>query len=603
MNGSTGNILRVDLTRGIHSIEKVDPSIAGSFIGGRGLGVKIYTDEVMPDVDPLSPENKIVFSAGPLVGTGAICGSFCSIISKSPLTGILNLGLVRGHFGGEMKFAGFDSIVIEGRSDFPVYLAIIDSKISLRPAIHLWGRTNSTTDALIKGELGDRWGAYEIYTASIGPAGENLSDLSVIVTEGGMETIGGGGLGAVMGSKNLKAIALKGRNSIIVADGNRLMQVVTALKNRINSSKITSEWIPIFGTAYLINLCHKRGILPVKNFQEISFKEEDEKFIDEALSRLSTLPRRGCFSCPIACIKRSESKGLAIAQGFEDIGLLGLNLCIRDLNSIDQMSHLCREMGIGLIPLGGFLSTVMELQERGKLKPKGIDLDIEFGGIEGAIKLTKLSAKGKEAEKIPFRNGLDMARYFDEPDAFMGVKGASMPPIDPRGFQAIGLHLSTSNFGSEHFWVFSIVEEIIKENGDFDSGDISGKAEMVKEYQDIGASLDSLGLCPYILLGLKPRNLIPMIASVIGMDLKIEDLINIGERIWNLERSFNAGGGLRRLDDNLPSRFLHEPLKEGPAKGHVCRLSEMLPEYYKLRGWNEMGIPSLDTLRSLGLKD
>jgi aldehyde:ferredoxin oxidoreductase len=272
MNGWTGQCLRVNLSEGEFQTEALPHGLLDKFLGGRGLGVKILFDEIDPLVEPLSPENKLIFVSGPLVGTGAVTGASCNVVTKSALSGTIACAKMRGHFGAELKFSGYDMIILEGKAESPVILSIIDDKIKIQPALEYWGRTTSETEDLFKKALTDQWAGRETYLVSIGPGGEKLIPLANIINDGFL-SVGGAGIGAVMGSKNLKAIAVKGSHSLNVADGNRFMQVVTNLTNKLNSAPMTSQSMSAWGSAFFVGLCYQKGILPWNNFQTASFSE------------------------------------------------------------------------------------------------------------------------------------------------------------------------------------------------------------------------------------------------------------------------------------------------------------------------------------------
>jgi aldehyde:ferredoxin oxidoreductase len=276
MYGYTGRCLRVNLSEEKHSIEDLPPKLLTQFMGGRGLGVKVYSDEVDPKTDPLGPENKVIFVSGPLVGTGAVTGASCNVVTKSALSGTIACAKMRGHFGAELKFAGFDMIIIEGRAESPVILSILDDKISIQPGLQF----------------------------SIGPAGEKSVPLANIVNDGFL-SVGGAGIGAVMGSKNLKAIAIRGSHSLSVADSDRFVRVVTNLINKLNSAPLTSHSMSAWGSAFFVDLCYQKGILPQNNFQGAAFTELKD-IGTEALSNAFALRSSGCFACPIACLKKTD---------------------------------------------------------------------------------------------------------------------------------------------------------------------------------------------------------------------------------------------------------------------------------------------------------
>jgi aldehyde:ferredoxin oxidoreductase len=605
MNGWYGRCLRVNLTEGKHKIEKLNSDHLQNFLGGRGLGVKVYSDEVSPHVDPLSPDNKLIFSSGPMVGTGAVTGASCNVVTKSALTGTLACAKMRGHFGAEMKFAGFDMIIIEGKAETPVILTIMDDRIRLVPALEYWGRSTSETEDKFKESLGDQWIARETFLVSIGPAGENLLPLANIINDRFL-TVGGAGTGAVMGSKNLKAVAVKGQHSLKVADGNRFVQVVNTMINKLNSAPLTSQSMPQWGSAFLVGLCYQKGILPGNNFQKASISLRH--IGTEALEGAFALRSRGCFSCPIACIKKTDIKhhayeGKGMIPTYLAIGSLGTNCGVSDLSIIGTANMLCAEMGLDPVATGGFLATAMELVEKKMATTEELKIDIRFGNGNGILEALRLISMKKEHAKRLGQGGKALAESFERPDLFMGVKGMPLSPFDPRAIQGMGLHFATCNYGSHHLYAYTFIDELLNVNESMDPSDTKGKPGLTKLYQDTTAVMDSLGLCCWPLMGLKFKNFVPLVNSCLGTNHTAEDLLSIGERVWNLERLFNMRAGFNRFHDVLPHRFTEEPISEGPAEGQISRVNEMLPEYYYLRGWNDQGEPMKETLKALGLED
>lgn len=606
MYGWTGRCLRVNLTERDFQIEDISSELLEKFLGGRGLGVKVLSDEMETSVDPLSPENKIIFVSGPLVGTGAVTGASCNVVTKNAYSGTIACAKMRGHFGAELKFSGFDMIIIEGKSETPVILTIMDDKINIQPALEYWGRTTSETEDLFKRSLNDRWTERETYLVSIGPAGERLLPLANIINDGFL-SVGGAGIGAVMGSKNLKALAIKGNHSLNVADGNRFTQMVTTLINKLNSAPLTSQSMSAWGSAFFVGLCYQKGILPWNNFQTVAYKES-KNVETEALANAFALSSRGCFACPISCIKKTDMNnplfmGRGMAPTYLAIGALGLNCGITDLTTIGLANMICAEMGLDPIAAGGTMATIMDLAERGILSVDDLKLDLRFGQGEEMLKVLNLISTKKRYARTIGQGGKALAEEYGDHEAFNGVKCLPMAPFDPRGIQGMGLHFATSNYGPHHLYAYTFIDEVLNVHEPSDPWSIEGKPELVKRYQDTTAIMDSLGLCNWPLMGLKFNNFIPMVNSCIGSGYRADDLLEIGERIWNLERLFNIKAGFGHNDDTLPERFLKEPIPDGPAKGHISKLDKMIDKYYRLRGWDNEGKPHIDTLRALELME
>lgn len=606
MNGWTGKCLRVNLTKNDFQIEDVSQELMEKFLGGRGLGAKVLFDEIDPLVDPLSPENKVVFISGPLVGTGAVTGASCNVVTKSSLSNTIACAKLRGHFGAELKYSGFDMIIVEGKAESPVILSILDDKINIRPALEYWGRTTHETEELFKKSLKDKWEARETYLLSIGPAGEKLVPLANIINDGFL-SVGGAGIGAVMGSKNLKAIAVKGSQSVTVADGNRFGQVVTTLINKLNSAPLTSHSMTAWGSAFFVDLCYQKGILPFKNFQSSSVGDSRIVAI-ETLSNTFAMRSRGCFACPIACIKKTDVnnplfQGKGMAPTYLAVGSLGHNCGITDLTTIGMANMICAEMGLDPMAAGGTIAVAMELEEKGILTKDTLKFDLRFGNGEDLLKVLTLMSTEKEHAKTIGQGAKALAEEYGNPQLFMGVKGISMAPFDPRAIQGMGLHFATSNYGPHHLYAYTFIDEVLNVNGPMDPWSVEGKPELTKRYQDITAVMDSLGLCNWLLMGLKFNNFIPMINSCLDTGFRVDDLFMIGERVWNIERLFNIRAGFDSSYDTLPERFLKEPIPAGPAAGQVSKLDEMIGEYYNLRGWNEEGLPQSETLKTLNLEE
>lgn len=605
MYGWTGRCLRVNLSEGKHRIEEINPELLDKFLGGRGLGVKVYSDEVDPQSDPLGPGNKLIFVSGPMVGTGAVTGASCNVVTKSALSGTIASAKMRGHFGAELKFAGFDMIIVEGRAESPVILTILDDKINVRPALEFWGRTTSETEAVFKKNLDDEWAARETYLVSIGPAGEKLVPLANLVNDGFL-SVGGAGIGAVMGSKNLKAVAVKGSHSLSVADSDRFVRVVTTLINKLNSAPLTSRSMSAWGSAFFIDLCYQKGMLPQKNFQGVAFTESKD-IGTEALSNTFALRSSGCFACPIACLKKTDVnyplfKGKGMAPTFWAIGALGLNCGVSDLGTIGMANIICADMGLDPIAAGGTVATAMELEEKGIASRDTLKLEFRFGQGEDLLQALTLMATKKGHAKRIGKGGQAISVEYGAPKSFMGVKGLPMAPFDPRSIQGLGLHFATCNCGPHHLYGYTFIEEVLNVHEELDPWSTEGKPELVKRYQDMGAVMDSLGLCNWPLMGLKFNNFVPMINSCLDTDYRADDLFRIGERIWNLERLFNIKAGFDHTHDTLPERFLKEPIQDGPAQGQISKVDEMIPRYYDLRGWSDRGEPLPETLEALELE-
>ncbi len=602
MYGWTGKVLRVNLTEGKCTTCDTDPKCIEAFIGGRGLGVKTYVDEVDSSTSPLSPENPLIFSAGPLAGTGAVCGSMCMVISKSPLTNSIVSGRMKGHFGCELKSAGYDMIVITGMSESPVYLSVVDDDVTLKPALEIWGKTTNETENIILSEFDDPWIAREHYIASIGPAGEAQVSISIITNEG-HRVAPGAGLGAVMGSKNLKAIVIKGTKGTRIARDQPFIQVVSNILNRIRSKAITSQMLPRFGTPFLTKVLHEKGLLPVNNFQKSMFKHIDE-VSGKALVSAFRIKNVGCFSCPIACVKFTELDSVAegICPDYEALAALGPNLGVHDLRCIMEAYRISIDLGIDPVCAGSAIACAMELYERGYLSEGVTQQKLNFGNSGLTIQVLKEIGYTDGLSKLLGKGPSEVGKRFGHPECSMTVNGHALPPYDIRGIQGFGLHTATSNSPGDSLAGYTIIDEILGVYEACNPSDTDGKASKVKYFQDVSAAMDSIGVCIHLLMAVGIKQIFPMLKNAIGTDIKLDDMLLAGERVWNLERLANLKAGLTDAKDSLPDRILREPIREGSAEGSLLRIDETLPEYYRLRGWSEAGVPSPDKLAELGLE-
>ncbi len=612
--GYMGRIARVDLWSGKVRYETLPEEVLKKWIGGRGLGVYLALREIPPRIDPLSPANKAFVLTGPLTGVAGIpaAGRWCSV-TKSPLTNTVHDSHSGGKFGPYLKFAGFDGIIIEGAAEKPVYLWVHDGKIEIRDATHLWGKdVHTTTDMLVE-ELSAEVGkseAKEIKVACIGPAGENLVRFAAIMNDKN-RAAGRGGHGAVWGSKKLKAIAVYGKAKPTIAREDKFREVVAKVMKKIKENSVTGEGLPKLGTAILVNIINKAGIFPTKNFKTGVFPEAEkisgetlaEKYVDWNKQREEI-----CWGCPIGCARYSVVKeGKFTGEGggpeYETIWAFGAQTGTSDFPAIIKANFLCNELGLDTISMGHVIGTLMELVEKGKIPPEKLrGLKVEWGSGEAIVELTWRTA---------FRSGIGddlaegakrLAEKYGAPEVAMVVRGQELPAYDPRGAQGHGLGYATSNRGGCHLRAYMISPEVLGVPKLVDRFSTEGKPELVKHFQDVFAVVDSLVLCKFTTFALWTEDYAEMLSAVTGWDITPKDIEIIGERIWNAERAFNVlSFGDGREYDTLPKRLLEEPMPEGPAKGYVTKLSEMLDKYYEVRGWKD-GRPTRAKLEELGLK-
>jgi aldehyde:ferredoxin oxidoreductase len=606
MNNWPGRLLRVNLTDGSWMVEEINPKLARDYIGGRGLGTKLFCDEVDPKVDPFSPENKLIFMTGPLTGTGAPSGGRYMVITKSPLTGAIACSNSGGYFPAELRFAGYNAIIFEGKAKEPVALWINDDKIELKPAKDLWGRTTHETEEIIRSQIEDEWLAEETRIACIGPAGENLARIACIINDK-HRAAGRSGVGAVMGSKNMKAVVVKGTRGIQPADCESFEKATRAAMHKLRTSPITSEGLPTYGTAILVDIINESGILPTRNFQQGQF-EKAEAISGESLTETVLYRNKGCFACTISCgrmtrIDDPPFAGRGEGPEYETVALMGAGCGIDNLAPITKANYLCNELGMDTISAACTVATAMELYEKGYLPEEAAGMDLRFGNAEALVELIGQMGWGKGLGKLAADGAFRLSEHFGHPELFMGVKKQEAPAYDPRGVQGMGLAYATSNRGACHVRGYTITNEILGVHEKRDPFATKDKALMVKEFQDLASLVDSSGLCLFAILtpDFGIEDVRAMLHSVSGFDYTPQEVQTASERIWNLERLFNLQAGFTSADDTLPKRLLEEPLLKGGPKGRVCRLGEMLPEYYALRGWDEAGVPTEEKLAQLGL--
>ena len=611
--GWTGTILRVNLTRGDVAKEDINEEWAREYVGGRGVGARYLYEEVDPEVDPFSPDNKLIFATGPLTGTNASCGARYMVVTKGPLTGAMTTSNSGGLWGPELKFAGYDMIVFEGRSEKPVYLWIFDDTVELRSADSLWGKGVFDTEDLIKHELCSP----DCRIAAIGPAGENRVRFAAIVNEK-FRAAGRSGVGAVMGSKNLKAIAVRGTGAVRIARPAEMNRAQWAMKKDLTEAPLTSEGLPQYGTLALMNVINENGALPTKNYQEAQFEHAEDISGEElAESRLAT--NKACFACTIACgrVSRISDEGVGryavttsarnwkhATEGpeYENAWSLGADCGIHDLDAILKANTLCNDLGMDPITLGATIAACMELYEKGVLTEAQIGMPLPFGSAEALVALTERTAYREGFGDEIAEGSKRLADKFEHPEVFMGVKGQEFPAYDPRAIQGMGLGYATSNRGACHLRAYTVSAEVLGIPEQVDPRATDGKAELCIAFQDISTAVDAVGLCIFLTFGTTLESIRPILTAATGLDLTDEEFVRAGERIWNLEKLWNLKAGLSAADDTLPKRMLEEPIPAGPAAGEVNKLSEMLPAYYRARGWDEDGRPTQEKLTELGIQ-
>ena len=589
MAGWCGKILEIDLTSLTHRTYPLDMELAHLFIGGRGLGARLLWDLVGPDVDPLSPENVLIFAAGPLTATGYQTSNRFSVTTKSPLTGTILDANSGGFWGMQFKKSGHDAMIIRGSADRPVWMEIKGNEILFHDASDLWGGRVRRITALL-GQNNNRRNVL-----CIGPAGENLSCIAAIMNDG-ERSLARGGPGAVMGAKKLKAIVVEGVDRPEIEDQERFKFMLYESRKLLAASPLTSQALPEFGTAVMMNIVNNIGALPTRNHQQTQF-EEAEAISGEALTEKYLVKNASCWACPIGCTRVSRTEKVE-GEGpeFETTWAFGAQCGIGDLEAIIEANSLCNDLGIDTISVGSTIACAMELSEKGYL-----DSDLRFG---------RADLLGRCIEDMAYRRGLGaeladgslrLAERHGHPELSMSVKGLEMPAYDPRGMQGQGLLYATSNRGGCHMRGNMLGPEVLGLPKLIDRFQVQGKSSFVILHQNAAAAIDSLVVCKFTNLGVADEYFARVLSAVTGVHYATGDLIRVGERVWNLERLYNLREGFTRKDDTLPPRLLNEAPTEGPSQGWVVKLEPMLKEYYRGRGWDEPGVPTPKKLGELEL--
>jgi len=617
--GWTGTILEVDLTH--ESIQKVDLSeqLACNYLGQAGINARIIYDRVSSDTDPLSPDALLIFGVGPLGGTLAPCSGRLSVTFKSPLTGIFGDSNCGGHWASELKMAGYDHIVITGKAKHPVYLWIDNDRIEIRDARSIWGKSTWATDDLVREDVGER----TAQVACIGPAGEHLVRFAAIICNRA-RAAARCGPGAVMGSKNLKAIGVRGDRGIHVADKSALSDAVDEAVNAILADPLY-ESAKTYGTLAITPLAQALGFLPTRNFQESTFEGADKLGGDVFIKQYATR-HKGCYNCPVACSRLYKvAEGPFATQGegpeYETVSALGAKCGNDNFESILHANTLCNQLGMDTISTGNVLAWAMECYQRGVLTRTQLDgLDLHFGNDSAMIELIKKIAAREGIGAILAEGAHRAALQVGGSDWVVHSKGMDYPAVDTRGTKGMALSFAVSPRGGDHLKGLSLYEvapDIYAQDIRQETGidvtpqywlEYKTKAKLMRWHENWHCVVDSLGLCKLEGIAIKPllpRHFQRMLTAATGWHVSEGELEIIGERIWNLERLFNVREGMLRADDLPPRRLLEEPIATGPAQGERLdrqRYEQMLTEYYRLRGWDpETGIPTKEKRRELGL--
>ena len=619
-------ILNVDLSGRRTWVEELRREDLLRFLGGRGVNARLLYERVAPGIDPLGPENVLIFGTGTLTGTTAPSSGRSSVTSKSPATGLYVKVSAGGHLGAALKYAGHDYIVIQGASQDPVYLWVKDGMVELRDARHLWGLGTREADRLIKQELGDD----EIETGLIGPAGENKVLFACIMFSL-FNSASRGGVGAVMGSKNLKAIAARGTGALKVADGQEFFNLAARMRHELaqdSGTQLSHRW----GTAGSIPGLVELGMLASNNFSRVGI-DGAEKLSGQYLEDEGYLTgRESCFSCSTACHRYVRTKDHRYGEvqdsgpELETAESLGSECGIVDTEAIIKGNQLCNDFGLDTISAGHVISWAMECHEKGLIKGKRADdLDLRFGNAETMLELLRRVAFREGLLGDLLANGTKHASEEVGGDSWqwaIQARGLEQSAIDTRMAKGYALAFAVNPRGPDHLMTetiaeFGFTEEaralIAKITGDDKYADatlLEKRADIVRWHEDCYAACDALGFCAFTSTdsyAVNPQNMSQLVAHGLGIPFSEEELMQAGRRIVTLERCFNIREGARRENDVLPWRMMNEPVTSGPQKGFITdkqTLDLLLDQYYTMHGWDvRTGIPKRDTLRSLGLLD
>ncbi len=596
-------VLNVDLSQLELTWQEISDEELSAYLGGRGLGVRYLYDHLVPGVDPLGPENILTFWTSPLVGTGAISMVKICGVTKSPATGTILMSLMGGYFGPELRFAGADGLILRGVATEPVYLLIQDGQAELKPAGHLWGKTTRQTESALKDELKLK----KMHVASIGPAGENLVSFASIMHGG--DAMGRGGIGAVMGSKKLKAIVASGRRRPKIQNPNRYKQTVKRIADGYKES-LAIEMFGEWGTTRHVDGLNAKGIYPTRNFQSGNF-EHYQEINAESLYDTYVTKRVTCHACSVRCRREAVIDhgryGSVHTEGpeYETLWGFGGNCGNNSLDAIIAANDLCLEYGLDTISTSMVISFAMECFERGLISIDHTDgVELRFGNHETMVEMIQKIAQRDGFGDLLAQGTQQAARQIGggAENYAIHVKGLELAGYEPRTAKGMGLGYATSPRGGCHERGYTL-EEILGTDRKFDRYKYEDKGAYVKTKQDEIAVKDALGFCVLSSAGTLFTDLAELFSTSTGIDMDERSLRRAGERICNLERLFNLREGFTRRDDTLPKRLLKEAIMGKDGHLHTVDIERLLDDYYAARGWDGEGIPLPETLERLGLSE
>ena len=613
----TRRILRVNLTEGTCADEPLNMEWAMKYIGQRGLATKYLVEEIDPKVDALSPGNKLIMATGPLTGTMASTGGRYSVICKSPLTGAVACSNSGGFIGAELKQAGWDMIIFEGKAAKPVYLYVENEEVEICAADDIWGKSVWKADEILHAKYQDPL----IRIACVGRSAEQGCLYAGVVNDL-HRAAGRSGVGTVMASKNLKAVVVRGTKGVgNIRDAKAFMKVTSEAKAVLAENAVTGQGLPALGTQVLMNVINEVGAMPTRNMREVQF-EGASKISGEAMhepresdGKPNLVTNAACFGCTIACGRistidpqhytiqnRPEYIGASGGLEYEAAWALGCDTGVDDIDALTYANFLCNEDGWDPISFGSTVAAAMELFDIGAITTEDTGgVEMKFGSAEALTKAAEMVSIGEGFGKDLGLGSKRLCEKYGHPELSMTVKGQEFPAYDPRAVQGMGLAYATSNRGACHLRGYTVSSEIMGVPVKTDPLSTEGKPDLVKAFQDATAAVDSTGLCVFTTFAWTMEDIAPQVDAACEGGFTAESMLEAGERIWNLERQFNLDAGLTAADDTLPERLLKDAAKTGPAKGMVNRLDEMLPQYYAARGWSEEGVPTKGTLTRLSV--
>ncbi len=612
MYGWHGRLLRVNLTEGTIREEEIPEEVSKKYIGGRGVAIKYLMEGMDPTADPLSPENVLIMATGPLTSTPAPTGNRYMVVTKSPLTGALANSNSGGDFPTFMKRAGYDLLIFEGKAKKPVYLYIDERQAELRDASHLWGQDTHETDDTIRAETAD-----DVRVACIGPAGENLALIAAIMNDK-HRAAARSGVGAVMGSKNLKAVAARGELKPELHDEKAIKAVVRASNKDLAADIRKGSTMRIYGTSYVPDVTHEAGVFPTFNFQYGQF-EGTPKINGPTLKEHFLIRHTGCYACPLACARLTEVDGevwgekyAGAGEGpeYETIGSLGSACGVDNMAAITKANYLCNELGLDTISTGITIACAMEMYTKGIVSAEQIGRPLPFGDADGMIAMVQAAAHRQGFGDEIAQGSWRLANRYGHPEMSVTSKKLEFPSYDARGLKGMGLLYATSNIGASHMAGDTAYMELFGVGKKIDGLTYEGKAELVKHFQDLFTLIDAAGLCVFVAVrytldtanGYVPSRLTEMVNHATGADYTPESLLEAAERVYTLERLFLTQAGLSRADDTIAPRMT-ESMPTGPVQGETFDLERVLDDYYVARGWDENGIPTRARLETLGISE